>query len=323
MPDIASSPSAAWKTLALIAAQAGPVAAAVVGLFAGLCLRSVLLMAFVDRGRGLLITALRVLAAAAYGTLAVLLFQILRGSFPWDRRAVITGGLALLLASGPVLWLWARGRKPQRRSLTGLLLRAVLVLLALLCAAIVLMRAGFVALTNETPILTIEVTGETRPRGIIWAAPGEELVNRTLRTHHVIFKTPAGETVADDWVFGDQVAVKGRVLRLSPWLQLAGMQNLFELSFAHNGYLTAEREADNPHQTVKLPPRGPLAVHPRWRPLRDRLLAAWERKTPKDSEWAIRAATIESTYFALVDADGKPLRHTYQLVLTPGGLTGR
>jgi hypothetical protein len=31
--------------------------------------------------------------------------------------------------------------------------------------------------------------------------------------------------------------------------------------------------------------------------------------------------TVESTYFPLVDPVGNPLRHTYRLVLTPGGLS--
>ncbi len=61
-------------------------------------------------------------------------------------------------------------------------------------------------------------------------------------------------------------------------------------------------------------------MHPLWRPLQVRLLAYWERRSG-DGAWAVRSATIESTYFPLVDPDGKPLSHTYRLVLTPGGLT--
>jgi hypothetical protein len=137
----------------------------------------------------------------------------------------------------------------------------------------------------------------------------------------VVFRTPEGAAVSETWLYGDQVAVKGRVLRLSPVLNAAGVPNLFELLFAHNGYATAERHNTRPHVAVPLPSGGPLAVHPWWRPVQAWLLARWETGTAADSSWAIRSATIESTYFPLVDAGGQSLRATYRLMLTPGGLS--
>jgi hypothetical protein len=185
------------------------------------------------------------------------------------------------------------------------------------------MRAGFLALTQDRPVLLVEVTGETASRIVRWAPPDQPMREETQRTHRVVFRTPAGEPVAETWMYGDQVAVKGRVLRLSPVLNAAGVPNLFELSFAHNGYATAERHATQPHLAVALPPPGgPLAVHPWWRPVQGWLLERWERGTTADSSWAVRSATIESTYFPLADAAGQPIRATFRLVLTPGGLTG-
>ena len=72
---------------------------------------------------------------------------------------------------------------------------------------------------------------------------------------------------------------------------------------------------------VSLPPGGPLAVHPWWRPVQAWLLARWETRSVPDSSWAIRSATIESTYFPLSNATGQPARRTYRLMLTPGGLS--
>jgi hypothetical protein len=183
------------------------------------------------------------------------------------------------------------------------------------------MRAGFLALTEDRPVLLVDVTGETTAQTLRWAPPdGAEREDRRP-THRVVFRRPDGAAVAEAWVYGDQVAVKGRVLRLSPWLNAAGVPNLFELTFAHNGYGTAERHATEPHMAVALPPGGPLAVHPWWRPVQAWLLARWERGTDADSDWAIRSATIESTYFPLVDAAGAPVRRVFRLVLTPGGLS--
>ena len=141
----------------------------------------------------------------------------------------------------------------------------------------------------------------------------------------MLLRTPAGQPVAEAWVYGDQVAINGRVLRLSPLLNSAGLGNLFALDFLHNGYFTADRHNTMPHQAMPLQPIGQLAVHPRWRSLQDRLLSFWERRSSEDSSWLIRAATTESTYFPLVapQPSGKPLAKTYTLVLTPGGLTAQ
>jgi hypothetical protein len=92
----------------------------------------------------------------------------------------------------------------------------------------------------------------------------------------------------------------------------AGIPNLFELQFAHNGYFTAGRHATQPHLALPLPPSGPLAVHPWWRPLQARLLAAWEQGTAEGSRWAIRSVTSESTYYPLVGADGRARRETFR-----------
>jgi hypothetical protein len=104
-------------------------------------------------------------------------------------------------------------------------------------------------------------------------------------------------------------------------LNVAGVPNLFELLFAHNGCATAERHQTLPRTATPLPAMGPLAVHPLWRGLQARLLAAWERGAEDSPGWAIRSATLESTYFPLVEPDGSPLRRTFRLVLTGGGLT--
>ena len=113
--------------------------------------------------------------------------------------------------------------------------------------------------------------------------------------------------VGQAWVYGDEVAVKGRVLRLSPLLNAAGIPNLFELTFAYNGYRTLERHNTMPHRATPLSPVGPLAVHPLWRSAQTRLLQMWERGTEDGSSWVVRSATTESTFFPLVGPDGRAL----------------
>ena len=228
---------------------------------------------------------------------------------------------ALALALVMSLAFRRQDRRPQRFDVTGSLSQLTLLLALLLVATLTLMRAGFLALTEDRPVFLVDVTGETGLKEVTWAPPDQLVRREPLATHRVVFRTPEGEPVAEAWVYGDQVAVKGRVLRLSPVLNAAGIANLFELQFAHNGYATAERHNTFPHQAVPLPCTGPLAVHPWWRPLQARILEAWEKGTDEGSSLAVRSATTESTYFPLVDSSGQPLKRSFRVVLTPGGLS--
>ncbi|HEX9639507.1 MAG TPA: hypothetical protein VGB99_18390 [Acidobacteriota bacterium] len=211
-----------------------------------------------------------------------------------------------------------RPRRPARRVAGGLAKTALLVGL-LLIALLTLMTAGFLELSEDRPILLVDVTGRTRPGAIEWSPPNQPPQTANLLAHQVLFRSPEGERVAEAWIFGDEVAVKGRVLRLAPWLQAAGLRNLYELQFAHNGYGTAARQATLPSQAIELPPTGPLAVHPWWRGLQRRLLGQLQEGTA-ESSW-VRAVTVESTYFPLVDAQGDPMRAVHRVVITPGGLS--
>lgn len=267
---------------------------------------------------------LRALAFAGLGISALALgalYAFLAG--PWLHLGV-RGALALalgsLLVAGPALALLAAGRPAACGGIGAWLGRAGVLAALVAVAVVTLLTAGFVSLTEDHPVLLVDITGETGSREVHWTPPDGTPQAQSLTTHHVVFREPGGSFVAEAWVYGDEVAVKGRVLRLSPALNAVGFPNLFELLFAHNGWSTAERHNAFPHVGVLLPRVGPLSVHPLWRPLQVRLLAYWERRSG-DGAWAVRSATIESTYFPLVDPDGKPLTHTYRLVLTPGGLT--
>jgi len=261
------------------------------------------------------------LAAICFLALGVVYAVVVAPFLRWGLMAASAAFAAAALFLLPTIVAEARGRRPARRGPTGLLARTCVLLALLLAAAVTLMGAGFLALTEDQPVLLVDVTGETDTEVVRWAPPNLPAREEPLTRHHVVFREPAGETVADAWVYGDQVAVKGRVLRLSPLLNIAGVPNLFELLFAHNGYATAERHSTMPHAAVPLPPMGPLAVHPLCRGVQARLLAAWEREAGDSPAWGIRSATLESTYFPLVEPDGSPVKRTFRVVLTGGGLT--
>jgi hypothetical protein len=284
-----------------------------------LALRS-LLLAALERGGSVVVTLLRLAAVLSFGALGALYTLFAARWIEWTPS---TFAVALATGVGLVGSVWLRRRPAGNAGLPSplaALAQLALLLGLLLLAALTLVHAGFLALTEDRPVLLVDITGETRVQMVRWAPPGHAAREEPLTTYRVAFRMPDGQAVAEAFLYGDQVAVKGRVLRLAPLLNAAGVPNLLELQFAHNGYLTAERHASLPHAAVPLPPTGPLAVHPWWRPLQSRLLEAWE-KGAEGSGWAVRSVTTESTYYPLVDNAGRPLRRTFRLVLTPGGLS--
>ncbi len=296
------------------------VQAGVLAAFFSLAVRALVLLV-VDRPRPPGVSVLRVCAVGLFLAVGLLYAWFSASMVVWDMPAVGVAILTVLLVLSGVAIRRAMGWAERRPGAAGLLAQLVLLLALLLVASLTLMRAGFLALTEDRPVLLVEVTGETTTQTVRWAPPDQPAREERQRTHRVVFRTPDGIPVAETWLYGDQVGVKGRVLRLSPLLNAAGVPNIFELSFAHNGYATAERHATQPHLAVSLPPAGPLAVHPWWRRVQSWLLEQWEKGTAADSSWAVRSATIESTYFPLIDAGGQPVRATFRLVLTPGGLS--
>lgn len=296
----------------------GWLAAAVLGGLVAIFVQCVIRLGGGSRSRLLAVGRLFLGLAAAtlawvYGILAL----------PWlalDMPSIAAFLAVFVLLAGWTLFRTLRAGPPEDggRIFT---MHLALLALVLLAATATLVTAGFLNLTEDRPVLLVDVTGETATQVVRWAPPDAEARTESLVTHRVIFRRPAGEAVADAWIYGDEVAVKGRVLRLSPVLNAAGLPNLFELTFAHNGYTTAERHNTMPHEAVPLPPIGSLAVHALWRPLQARLLTALQERADPNGRWTIRATTIESTYFPLVGPDGKPTARTFRLVLTPGGLT--
>jgi hypothetical protein len=268
---------------------------------------------------------LRGLGHLAFGTLVAVcgglyaIFALDRVS--WGPSTVLAAALTLGVFLG---WLVIRRVTGWAglRGVTGALLQLVLLLGLLVLALVTLMSAGFLSLTEDRPVLLVELTGALRSEVVEWAPPGGAMRAEALQSHEVVFRRPSdGAVVGKAWVYGDEVAVKGRVLRLSPLLNAAGIPNLFELTFAFNGYRTPERHNTMPHHATPLAPVGPLAVHPLWRSTQQRLLQMWERSMGEGSRWFVRSTTTESTFFPLVDPEGCPLRRSYRLVLTPGGLS--
>lgn len=130
---------------------------------------------------------------------------------------------------------------------TALLLATIVLLCVLLVAALTVMRSGFVALTSDRVTLLVNETGETQPELVRWAPPNQAAHEENLITHHVIFLGPDGRRLGEVWMYGDEVAVKGRVLRLSPFLKhVSDLQHVGDLNLtSREAEFTGKGGCDN------------------------------------------------------------------------------
>src|SRR4030095_16456030 len=171
----------------------------------------------------------------------------------------------------------------------------VLVLLLFCASLIALMISGFLFLSEDHPVLRVTMTGGGRQEIVEWKPPDGAFQKQELRAHEVQFETPDGRPVAQLFVYGDQVAVKARVIRFRPVLNAMGIRNLCRPEYAHNGYSTAERFNQFPHRAQVI-----AAVDPRLEPVQAWLWKQWEGIYYQDKEnlW-VKTATLESGYFPL------------------------
>lgn len=213
--------------------------------------------------------------------------------------------------------LLARIRRPYQPRPYLFISKAFAALLLLLVALSAVMVTGFRFLTQDEPLYRITMSGFIRPETVAWKAPEGTLRNETLPAYEVKFVTPDGQPVADRFVYGDQVAVKAKVLRLAPILNAMGIHNLCRIDYIYNGYTTAARHNSLPHRAQEID-----TSHPWVQPFQKAFWNYWESSyflRSKDP-W-VKSATLESTFFPLVNADGTPFRGSYFLTLTPGGLS--
>src|SRR5262249_7316628 len=135
--------------------------AGILAAFFALAVRSLVLL-LVDRRRPVVVSLLRVGAVGLFLAGGLLYGALSRSLVAWDQPAIGLAILVALLVLSGVAVRRAIGWAERRPGPTGLLAQLVLLLALLLVASLTLMRAGFVALTEDRPVMLVDVTGETR-----------------------------------------------------------------------------------------------------------------------------------------------------------------
>ncbi len=210
-----------------------------------------------------------------------------------------------------------RLRKPHGSKPVLMMLKVLVVALLLFVSYAVVMMTGFVRLTEDQPVLKIRMTGNQQNEFVEWKQPEGTLQKQKLPTYEVVLETPDSKRIARLFVYGDQVAIKAKVIRFRPILILLGFSNLCRIEYVYNGYTTAARFNKYPHRAQKI-----ALTNATLEPLQDAFWLFWEKNyLQTDESRLIKSATLESNYFPLMHPDGRPFEGSYFLTITAGGLS--
>jgi hypothetical protein len=281
--------------------------------FCVLCVRSVILM--LAEPKPILNRLSDFFAAALFGLIAFVLSVFLRFRFERDlmHNLMIFAIVFLPVALALIL----RLRKPFKSRPVLFIFKAAFVLLLIGLAGLALMASGFLYLSEDKPFLKITMTGKEQLEDVEWKSPSGSLRKEKLKAYEVQLARPSGDPIASIYVYGDQVAVKAKVIRFRPILNVIGFHNLVQIEYLYNGYTTADRFNIYPHRAQEI--RAAHAILKAWQ---DVFWGFWEKNFyGNERTWWIKSATLESQFFPLVDAHGKPFRGSYFLTITTGGLS--
>jgi len=258
---------------------------------------------------------LDILMLICFAIFAEAIFLFSRYRFPEG----LTAKIALFVIAAIPVMLSIDFRLRRRFSPNAILfiLKAIFTLGLLAVSLLAVMSAGFLYFLEDQPVLKVVMTGQEQTQLVEWQPPNDTRHKENLTAYEVLFQTPQGAPVAQLFVYGDQVAVKAKIIRFQPTLNLIGLHNLCRIDYVHNGYTTAKRFNYYPHQAQEI-----RTVNSALSRFQDSFWQFWERiyYQQEQNAW-IKSATLESTYFPLVDPKGKPFHGAFYLTINPGGLS--
>jgi amino acid transporter len=282
--------------------------------FAVLALRS-LVLAVAER-KSPVVRVVDLLLAALFALCAALILIFTGLQFSAKDLTVLIL-IFLAIAVPATLLLLFRIRRPYRRRSALFLLKTIAVLLVVCAALLTVMMTGFINLTEDQPILKITMTGNYQEEPVEWKSPNGDLQHANFHAYEVVMATPEGKPVSRIHIYGDQVAVKAKLLRFRPIVNVIGIHNLCKIDYVYNGYTTLGRFNSMPHHAEEI-----TLGHPLIQSLQYPFWNYWESfYIGRNENPLVKSATVESNYFPLVYADGSPFRGSYYLTITPGGLS--
>jgi len=182
--------------------------------------------------------------------------------------------------------------------------KTIFLFLFAISAMILFTFASFHRFSQDKPILRVVMTGQT------------QFDLAANKRHEVILEWADGSKKERFFLLGDLVAVRAKVIRLSPWLNFLGCDNLFQIDAVYGSYRSMEDLNTKPINGFRIASSSPTRFFPRW------VWAKWENLFLQEQNCAwIKSATLESNYFPLVSRKGKPFCGSYLLSVNTGGLS--
>lgn len=176
------------------------------------------------------------------------------------------------------------------------------------------MYFGSSKLTEDSPVLKITLTGETEQRCVEWKCPNGHLRNAFLTCYEVqIMPINIDTEAACFYLYGDLCAIRAKVLRLHPFLNQLGIKNRCSIEMIYNGYKNVADYQSFPVEAF------PLSEKKSWKSFFWKLWT--DAFSEKDSSNWIKSATLESTYFPLINASCEPYVGSFYLTVNTGGLS--
>lgn len=278
-----------------------------------MALRSLVLFLAEDKGwPGKLMDLLLI---ASFGAAAALLFSLTRALLLNDLSQTIL--TAILFFIPFAILLIVRLRRRGSGGPAAWAAKTILVLFVISLTLLAAMMAGFLYLSEDAPVMKVILTGNIQKEPVEWMPPNGLPHKESLDAYEVLMESTEGNAISTLYVYGDQVAVKARIIRFKPVLNLLGFHNLCSIEYVYNGYSTAERFNEMPHHAQEV-----VHTHPFLTPFQEDFWGYWESLYSGESAstW-VKSATLESQYFPLVDSDGNPYRGSFFLTITSGGLS--
>lgn len=215
---------------------------------------------------------------------------------------LISISLLLTIFLFRIVWL----KKPLLSLIHGLLF-----LTALSLTFLSLAYWSFTQFADDIPLLKITCTGHVKQELVEWKNPTSSFQKKAVNAYEVTIESLNGGPIIKRFVYGDLVGIRAKVIRLKPWMNAIGLKNLYKIEGLYNGYTTVLKTNTSPLLAYELSSSS-LFYERLWDKVFFQQIQSSFAKT----------ATLESTYFPLVNPDGSPFIGTFYLTMTSGGLSG-
>jgi hypothetical protein len=270
------------------------------GLFFGV------MSAFLTLRQGVIIYLKRWTVAAAFFfifffTMTLFLTKDLIKGFDITKFALIIIPLAL--------WLGYDIYRLKNHTFQFSYLRFLLAIIFSLLSLLFLSCVSLPHLYRSEAILSINMTAETKEEMIAWKNPREPLMEEPVTKRRVIIENMTGEKIFDEYLCGDLVSIRIKLLCPPTFFQWMGFPQLWDMDVVSADYLKRKNGQSTPQDIFGLDTFH-KSFFKRW------MWSFWEKAYLLETPTFLRTtATLTSTHLPIIDRKGHAIKGHYTLFL--------